>query len=223
MGGGGVFSVGILKDGIAPEGMIGGDDLDGLMGSPIRFENKRFKELDAGAPTGYGFKMQNRLLYVTLYWPTTKWGIPVAFDRFLSASDTTQLPSGSEGPLTAGNFWRVEAVRRAHVFAAMKPPVAYVHRHQDAVPLTEEDVKLAVEWALAHRGDRLEVPVRNILETHRPTVYDEDISFTEDGGIGVRSRSAGIDASGADEEARLARLNAPPVFDAEGNLLVDKE
>ena len=221
MGGyGGVYSAGILRDGVAPEGMMGGDELDGLMGSAIRFENKRIKELDAGVPTGYGYWTQNRLLYVTLLWPMTKWGIAVAFDRFVSASDTTQLPSGSEGPLAAGSFWRAEAVRRRRVLAAMRPPIAYVCRHQDAVPLTEEDVAAAVEWALAHGADRLdEVPVRNILETQRPTVYDEDISFTEDGGIGVRARSAGINASGADEAARLARISAPPTHDAEGKPL----
>ena len=176
----GVFSQGKFVDGIAPQS-VEGDALDLLVGSSMRIERKRFKEL--AVPYGIPATIRNRLDYVDVFWPAAPTGL-IAYDAFPARDDSTLLPGG----IYRGDFFHSQSIRRRAILARLG--VAYLFRHDGDAPITAAHIGAAYEFVQQHKDD-LDTEAQSSPLVSKGVVVDESISaYDEKLGIGVRIREA---------------------------------
>ena len=202
MGDSGIYSQKAIVDGVMPQSQEG-DALDLLVGSPMRIERRRFKEL--AVAYGLPASIRNRLDFVDIYWPSAPAG-PIAFDSFPARDDNTQMPGGRG----VGEYMHSQAVRRRAALA--RQSIAYVFRHSGDEPLTIAHIQAAYRFVAEHRDDPAEPEASPLMTTTYERSQTAGVAMDEASGVGVRVRPAGVDTSEADEAARIARINAPPMY-----------
>ena len=199
----GVFSAKAFVDGVATERGTVRTDVDVLVGDPLVSENHRFKEL---AVDGAPYHLANRADHCSKFWVRAK----VAYDE-LPLSDSTPIAG-----TTAGEFWQREVHRRRRILA--RAGIAYVVRGFGDPAPTQADLSAARQY-VAEFKDAPEPEPGPLTRVSYQRSQTAGVVMDEAAGVGVQVRPAGIDTSGADEEARLARISAPPTHDAEGKPL----